>query len=103
MRNLTLSSALYGFTAEFEMGSGGSHTLLPPGKNCLNKTALSSDYSRKDTLELSKRFKFNLDGTRTEYYYRYKTILGYIVKPHDQLVHVSSMPHSTYTPCLSTL
>ena len=28
----TLSSALNGFTSEFEMGSGGSHSLLPPGK-----------------------------------------------------------------------
>lgn len=37
MRNLTLSSAQYGFTSEFGMGSGGSHTLLPPGKNCVVK------------------------------------------------------------------
>ena len=28
----TLSSALNGFTSEFEMGSGGSRSLLPPGK-----------------------------------------------------------------------
>ena len=28
----TLSSALSGFTSEFGMGSGGSHSLLPPGK-----------------------------------------------------------------------
>ena len=28
----TLSSALSGFTSEFEMGSGGSRSLLPPGK-----------------------------------------------------------------------
>ena len=25
-----------------------------------------------------------------------------MVKPHGQLVQVSSMPRSTYTPCLST-
>ncbi len=30
--NPTLSSALSVFTSEFEMGSGGSRTLLPPGK-----------------------------------------------------------------------
>ena len=28
----TLSSALSGFTSEFGMGSGGSRSLLPPGK-----------------------------------------------------------------------
>jgi hypothetical protein len=28
----TLPSALSGFTSEFEMGSGGSRLLLPPGK-----------------------------------------------------------------------
>ena len=28
----TLPSALSGFTSEFEMGSGGSYSLLPPGK-----------------------------------------------------------------------
>ena len=28
--------------------------------------------------------------------------LGYMVKPHGQLVQVSSTPHSAYTPCLST-
>ena len=28
----TLPSALSGFTSEFEMGSGGTHLLLPPGK-----------------------------------------------------------------------
>ena len=28
----TLSSALSRFTSEFGMGSGGSNTLLPPGK-----------------------------------------------------------------------
>ena len=31
-RNTTLSSAQSSFTSEFEMGSGGSHTLWPPGK-----------------------------------------------------------------------
>jgi len=30
-------------------------------------------------------------------------LLGcYMVKPHGQLVQVSSTPHSAYTPCLST-
>ena len=32
MGNPTLSSALSSFTSEFEMGSGGSHLLMPPGK-----------------------------------------------------------------------
>ncbi len=34
--NPTLSSALSSFTSEFEMGSGGSHSLWPPGKLALN-------------------------------------------------------------------
>ena len=32
MGNPTLPSAMYHFTAEFGMGSGGSNTLMPPGK-----------------------------------------------------------------------
>ena len=32
MGSPTLSSALSGFTSEFGMGSGGSHSLWPPGK-----------------------------------------------------------------------
>ena len=32
MGNPTLSSALSSFTSEFGMGSGGSHSLWPPGK-----------------------------------------------------------------------
>ena len=31
-----------------------------------------------------------------------KFTLDYMVKPHGQLVQVSSTPHSAYTPCLST-
>lgn len=34
---------------------------------------------------------------------RVHKLLGcYMVKPHGQLVQVSSTPHSAYTPCLST-
>ncbi len=29
-------------------------------------------------------------------------MLGYMVKPHGQLVQVSSTPYNAYTPCLST-
>lgn len=35
--------------------------------------------------------------------FRVHKLLGcYMVKPHGQLVQVSSTPHSAYTPCLST-
>ena len=34
MASATLSSALFRFTTEFGMGSGGSKTLLSPSKNC---------------------------------------------------------------------
>ena len=38
----TLSSALSGFTSEFEMVSGGSHLLWPPGKLLPPKAAVKS-------------------------------------------------------------
>lgn len=36
MVNSTLSSALSSFTSEFGMGSGGSYSLLSPGKSLLS-------------------------------------------------------------------
>ncbi len=37
MANATLSSALFRFTTEFGMGSGGSRTLLSPSKLVTNR------------------------------------------------------------------
>jgi hypothetical protein len=36
MVNSTLSSALSSFTSEFGMGSGGSYSLLSPGKSVID-------------------------------------------------------------------
>ena len=44
----TLSSAQSSFTSEFEMGSGGSHSLWPPGKNVL--VAHGSSHANKPNL-----------------------------------------------------
>ena len=51
-------------------------------------------------LELSVRFVFT---HRNLMLFRVVKLLGcYMVKPHGQLVLVSSTPHSAYTPNLST-
>lgn len=52
------------------------------------------------SLELSVRFVFT---HRNLMLFRVVKLLGcYMVKPHGQLVLVSSTPHSAYTPNLST-
>lgn len=49
-------------------------------------------------LELSVRFVF----THRNLAFKRKLLGCYMVKPHGQLVLVSSTPHSAYTPNLST-
>src|SRR5690554_2691206 len=87
------------FTAEFGMGSGGSTSLWSPSKTgnkrdlkslivCVAATSVQPVRIRADNL-----FYVNHSSKR----------LGrYMVKPHEPLVQVRSMPYSTYTPCLST-
>ena len=41
MANATLPSALSGFTSEFEMGSGGSHSLMSSGNSFAAYSSLS--------------------------------------------------------------
>ena len=64
MATATLSSALSGFTTEFEMGSGGSHSLWSPGNSAdricsLFLTAIVQirDSSRQ-TRERVKRYSY---------------------------------------------
>ena len=85
----TLSSALNGFTSEFEMGSGGSHSLLPPGK----------------LLEFAAKNNKLTFGKLINVYtiVRHKLLEHYMVKPHGQLVLVSFTHYCASTPSLSTL
>ncbi len=82
----TLPSALFHFTSEFGMESGGSKTLWSPSKFFNSESCFCVLYTFNSVLALSPS----------------KPLGCCMVKPHGQLVSVSSMPHSTYTPDLST-
>ncbi len=84
--NPTLPSALFRFTSEFGMESGGSKTLWSPSKFFNSESCFCVLYTFNFVLALSPS----------------KPLGCCMVKPHGQLVSVSSMPHSTYTPDLST-
>ncbi len=84
--NPTLPSALFRFTSEFGMESGGSKTLWSPSKFFNSESCFCVLYT----------FNFVLASSPS------KPLGCCMVKPHGQLVSVSSMPHSTYTPDLST-
>ena len=77
MNNATLSSALSRITAEFGMGSGGSNSLWSPSKI----VTIENIYKKQS---------------------KSKSHQCYMIKPHGQLVLVSSTPCSAYTPSLST-
>ena len=86
----TLSSTLNGFTSEFGMGSGGSHSLWSPSK-LVSKLI---------------KFVYGKSVSFSRYCLSFATpikLIGcYMVKPHEQLVHVSYAHYWTSTPCLST-
>ncbi len=84
--NPTLPSALFRFTSEFGMESGGSKTLWSPSKFFNSESCFCALYTFNSVLVSSPS----------------KPLGCCMVKPHGQLVSVSSMPHSTYTPDLST-
>ena len=83
-----LSSAQKCFTVLFGMGRRGSTTLWSPGnlKSFENETKLRSDSSSTHQVPADISEKLH----------------GYRIKLHEQLVLVSSTPHSAYTPSLST-
>ena len=76
MVNSTLSSALSSFTSEFGMGSGGSYSLLSPGKSVLGASRWTV------TEEIGKVEK-------VVHLHHDQTLERYMVKPHGQLVLVS--------------
>ena len=79
----TLPSALLRFTTEFGMESGGSTMLWSPSKFVNSESCVL--------------YTFNVLFESTT-----KPFGCCMVKPHGQLVQVSSTPHNAYTPCLST-
>ena len=86
--NPALSSALSVFTSEFEMDSGGSHSLWPPGKLAGGSLSLPTKFCSSDI---------------TKHHIPLINLLGcYMIKPHGQLVRVSCMHYCTSTSRLST-
>ena len=99
--NPTLPSAMHRFTTEFGMGSGGSNALWSSRNSVARMSRWTAQRIRICDIcdvacELSVRFVFTTAICASK-------LLGcYMVKPHGQLVLVSSTPHSAYTPNLST-
>jgi hypothetical protein len=94
MAAATLSSALNVFTSEFGMGSGGSRSLLPPGKLFRQ----SARALRRTNSHIRKTVKVHGVSQSTST----KPFGCYMVKPHGQLVLVSFIHYCTSTPSLST-
>jgi hypothetical protein len=76
-----LSSALRRFTVLFGMGRGGAASLWPPGNSGRSKWGIDDTLRALAALGVPQ---------------------GYRIKPHGQLVRVSSTHYCAYTPRLST-
>ena len=85
-----LSSALKCFTVLFGMGRRGSTTLWSPGN-----LEFFQKRNEAGCVPLIQKFSSRHKPER-------KKLHGYRIKLHEQLVSVSSTPHSAYTPDLST-
>ena len=127
----TLPSARLRFTSEFGMGSGGSTALLSSSKPwCFVVVLMSTTDLRWLSSFRRLHYLANWVGHMIDFilvlilllslayqlFWSYNTNRSfrlisysirsefwcYMVKPHGQLVQVSSTPHNAYTPCLST-
>ena len=88
----TLSSALSSFTSEFGMGSGGSHSLWPPGKGVGEGAVRWRACLQGSVFTLGESFQWHTPE-----------VFGcYMVKPLEQLVLVSFTRYRASTPSLST-
>src|SRR5690606_16385167 len=97
----TLPSAMRRFTTEFGMGSGGSNALWS-SSNSVGESVFSRfpEWVCDMYLRFLANFRF---VCRLHHRPTIVRLFGcYMVKPHGQLVQVSSTPHNAYTPCLST-
>ena len=91
----TLSSALSSFTSEFGMGSGGSHSLWPPGKGVGEGAVRWRACLQGSVFTLGELFSIGAHHT--------PEVFGcYMVKPLEQLVLVSFTRYRASTPSLST-
>ena len=93
------------FTSEFGMDSGGSKALWSPSKNgdecmvtLIRNLSFAADRSHLNEGHLLTPFRFGGKPIKKGE----RSLWCYMVKPHEQLVPVSSTPHSAYTPGLST-
>ena len=90
-----LSSAIRCFTVLFGMGRSGTTSLWSSGKGFAARAANSS-LGQKQSWAVIHWLRNSLDDIQS------KKLHGYRIKLHEQLVMVSWVPHSTYTPILST-
>ncbi len=90
-----LSSAIRCFTVLFGMGRSGTTSLWSSGKGFAARAA-NSLLGQKQSWAVIHWLRNSLDDIQS------KKLHGYRIKLHEQLVMVSWVPHSTYTPILST-
>ena len=91
----TLPSALSVFTSEFGMESGGSRSLLPPGK------AFDDRHPKDARHRIGNNSNFFSTRVANDMPHA-KVLWRYMAKPHEQLVPVSFIHYWTSTPSLST-
>ena len=105
----TLPSALLRFTSEFGMESGGATALLSLNKKVTILESLSQQRRYKSKVQVTRKYVIAIFIVFLSVFIQpslfiSKKLLGCcMVKPHGQLVSVSSRPHNPYTPDLSTL
>ncbi len=96
---------MHRFTAEFGMGSGGSNALWSSrnsGTEPRPVAALQQIGYVTAFGVVSRKLSVHFVFIHRNLAFRRKLLGCYMVKPHGQLVWVSSTPHSAYTPHLST-
>ena len=103
-KKIALSSALERFTVLFGMGRGGSTPLWSSDIGRLRGACIGAPSLKGgccgDTGRNDQHLGYGL--RRCVQKHAVRQVRGYRVKPHGQLVRVSSMDYSTYTPRLST-
>ena len=99
----TLPSALLRFTSEFGMGSGGATVLLSLDKKVTILKAVTRQSDKYKSVFLFNALQCVIYSVSLYKHFAVKLLGCCMVKPHGQLVSVSSRPRSPYTPDLSTL
>src|SRR5690554_4067055 len=103
---------MHRFTTEFGMGSGGSNALCSSSNPVGICSCFGFSSRIRSCAESVRRLGCCFCGSKIFVLVCCLLLLActntslfgcYMVKPHGQLVLVSSTPHSAYTPSLSTL